>query len=224
MIYFPLSKFIDSAETVVAPGAVITAEGQALVRAPGAPAAGVTPSMAADDEEIFAGFAVAGVSAAPLPLLYTSKVEEFVVPASGAATLAFVPVAGQLFAYNATIGAAIASPTISGQMVTGLPAGNTVRVTYKYALSAVQARNLQGDVQPGGYAGEYVGQVGLVKRGLIYTSEFNASVDWSAATEIKLAANGMITNQTGTGVAIKGYVVAVPSVETPFLGIEFSCP
>lgn len=222
MIYFPLSKFVDSAETMVAPGAVITAEGQALVRAPGAPAAGVTPSMAADDSEIFAGFAVAGVSAAPLPLLYASKVEEFVVPASGVATLAFAPVAGQLFAFNTTTNAAIASPTIVGQKVTGLAAGNTVRITYKYALSAVQARALQGDVQPGGYAGEYVGQVGLIKRGLIYTSEFDASVNWAAATEIKLDVNGMITDQSGAGAAIKGYVVALPNVETPFLGIEFS--
>jgi hypothetical protein len=222
MIYFPLSKFVDSAETVVAPGAVITAEGQALVRAPGAPAAGVTPSMAADDTEIFAGFAVAGVSAAPLPLLYASKVEEFVVPGSGVVSLAFAPVAGQLFAYNITAGAAIAAPTVTGNKVTGLPAGNTVRVTYKYALSAVQARNLQGDVQPGGYAGEYVGQVGLIKRGLIYTSQFDAAVNWAAATEIKLAVNGMITDQTGDGAAIKGYVVALPNVETPYLGIEFS--
>ena len=222
MIYFPLSKFVDSAETVVAPGAVITAEGQALVRAPGAPATGVTPSMAADASEAFAGFAVAGVSAAPLPLLYASKVEEFVVPASGVATLAFTPVAGQLFAYNLTTGAAIASPTVTGATVSGLTAGNTVRVTYKYALSAVQARALQGDVQPGGYAGEYVGQVGLIKRGLVYTSEFDASVDWSAATEIKLGANGQITDQTGTGATIKGYVVSLPNVDTPYLGIEFS--
>jgi hypothetical protein len=95
-------------------------------------------------------------------------------------------------------------------------------VTYKYALSAVQARALQGDVQPGGYAGEYVGQVGLLKRGIIYTSEFDAAVNWAAATEIKLGVNGIITDQTGTGAAIKGYVVSVPNVETPFLGIEFS--
>ena len=222
MIYFPLSRFPDSSETVVAPGAVITAEGQALVRAPGAPASGVTPSMAADDTEIFAGFAVAGVSAAPLPLLYESKVEEFVVPASGVVTLAFTPVAGQLFAFNVTTSAAIASPTIAGKSITGLTGGNTVRVTYKYAVTAVQARALQGDVQPGGYAGSYVGQVGLIKRGVIYTSEFDASVNWAAATGITLAPNGMITDQTGDGAVINGYVIAVPSQETPYLGIEFS--
>jgi hypothetical protein len=178
--------------------------------------------MAADDTEIFAGFSIAGVSAAPLPLLYTSKVEEFIVPGSGVVSLAFTPVAGQLSASNLTTGAVIASPTVAGLQITGLPAGNSVRVTYKYALSAVQARALQGDVQPGGYAGEYVGQVGLLKRGIIYTSEFNAAVNWAAATEIKLGVNGIITDQTGTGAAIKGYVVSVPNVETPFLGIEFS--
>lgn len=222
MIYFPLSKFVDSAETIVAPGANITAEGQALVRAPGAPASGVTVSMADDDTEIFAGFAVAGVSAAPMALLYASKVEEFVVPASGVVTLAFTPVTGQLFAYNLTTSEAVEGTAITDNTVTGLTAGNTVRITYKYALSAVQARSLQGDVQPGGYAGEYVGQIGLVKRGAIFTSEFDSAVDWSKATEIRLAPNGQITDQNGTGATIKGYVIAVPNTETPFLGLEFS--
>lgn len=222
MIYFPLSKFPDSAEAVVAPGARITAEGQALVRAPGAPASGVTPSMAADDTEIFAGFSIAGVSAAPLPLLYATKVEEFVVPASGVVGLAFTPVAGELFVINLTTGLAVATPSVTGNNVTGLTAGNTVRVTYKYALSSIQARALQGDVQPGGYAGEYVGQIGLIKRGLIFTSEFDATVNWAVATEIRLAPNGQITNQDGDGAKIEGYVVAIPNVETPMLGIEFS--
>jgi hypothetical protein len=222
MIYFPLSKFVDSAETVVAPGAVITAEGQALVRAPGAPATGVTVSMADDDTEIFAGFSIAGVSAAPMPVYYASKVEEFIVPASGVVSLAFTPVPGELFAYNLTTSTAVAEPEVTENTVIGLTAGNTLRITYKYALSAVQARALQGDVQPGGYAGEYVGQIGLIKRGLIFTDQFDSSVDWSAATGIRLAPNGMVTNQDGEGAEIKGYVVSVPNVETPFLGIEFS--
>lgn len=225
MLYLPLSKFPDSAETVVAPGAVITAEGQALVRAPGAVSTGVTPSMAADASEIFAGFAIAGVSAAPLVASYANKVEEFVVPASGSVTLAQTPVAGQITVFNVTTGAVVAitgGVTLTGKTIAGLTAGNTVRVTYKYALTVVQARALQGDVQPGGYAGAYVGQVGLVKRGLIYTSEFDAGVNWAAATAIKLDANGLVTDQTGAGATINGYVVSVPTQDVPYLGLEFS--
>lgn len=218
MIYFPLTKIVDSGEAVVAPTANITAEGQALVKT----AKGLAPALgtAAD---VFAGFSIAGVSAAPMQALYTTKVETALVPGNGVVTLAQTPVAGQLAAFDNTDGAAIAAPTVAGKTVTGLTAGNTVTITYKYALSVVQARALQGDVQPGGYAGAYVGQIGLAKRGTIFTDQFDASVDWSAATGLKLAANGQITNQAGSGVALPGaYVVSTPNQEVPFLGLEFS--
>ena len=87
MIYLPFTKIVDSSEANVAAGAVITAEGQALVRAVGAPASGVQQSMAASATELFAGFAIAGVSAAPFQALYATKVEEFVVPGSGIVAL-----------------------------------------------------------------------------------------------------------------------------------------
>jgi hypothetical protein len=226
MIYFPLSRFPDSAETIVAPGVAIGAEGQALVRAPGV--TGVMPAAAEDDTEVFVGFAVAGVSAAPLAITEASKVEEFVVPASGVVTLAFTPKAGELAVYNLTtkepeVAAGPASTGVGPTLIDMTP-GTTARITYKYTLNAVQARALQGDVQPGGYAGAYVGQIGLIKRGLIFTDQFDAAVDWAAATAIKLAADGKLTNEEGDGAQINGYVVAVPGVENPFLGIEFSCP
>lgn len=222
MIYFPLTKIVDSSEAVVAAGASITAEGQALIRVLAAPASGVTPSNGAANE-IFAGFAVMGVSAAPLPALYATKKESFLVPASGIIQLANTPVSGQLAVYDVTAGAAVAAPTVVGSTVTTLTVGNRVDVTYKYALTVVQSRALQGDVQAGGYAGAYVGQIGVFKRGTIYTDQFDASTDWRAATSLKLGANGQITSQTGSGAAIPGaYVVALPTQEVPFLGIEFS--
>ena len=130
MIYFPLSKFVDSAEVVTAAGAIITAEGQALVRAPGAPASGVMQSMAASATEIFAGFAVAGVSAAPLPNAYAVQVETFVVPGSGIVALAYTPVAGQVLVQDVTAGSDVATPTVVANTITGLTAGDTVNVTY----------------------------------------------------------------------------------------------
>lgn len=232
MLYLPLSKFPDSAETVVAPGASIAAEGQALVRAAGAPSAGVTPS-AGTGSEIFAGFAFAGVSAAPLPAPYANKVETFVVPSTGSVQLQFTPVSGQVFIYDVTAGAAVAitgGVSVTGNVVAGLTSGHTVNITYKYALTVLQSRALQGDVQPGGYAGAYVGQIGLVKRGLIYTSEFDASSNWATATGIYLAPNGQLTASSSVTVGgtttnytqVNGYVVAVPGQDVPFLGIEFS--
>jgi hypothetical protein len=226
MIYFPLSKLRDSSEAVVASGVTITAEGQALVRASGANASGVTLSTGSGTSEVFAGFAVAGLSAAPLSIPYVSAVETYTVPVGGTVTLQQTNVAGQISVFDNTTGAAV---TINGttitnvnNTVTGLTAGDSVTITYKYAPSVVQARALVGDVQPGGYAGLTVSQVGVVKRGVIYTTEFDASKNWAAATGIKLAANGQITDQSGTGTAIQGYVVAVPTATVPFLGIEFS--
>lgn len=221
MFYLPLSKIVDSSEAVVAPGAVISAEGQALVRQPGAAAEGVLPSTGGAGE-IFCGFAVAGVSAAPFQEGYANKVEHFVVPASGKVNLQFAPVSGQFSAVVVDTNKPVSGAALSGKVIDGLTAGVEVKVTYKYALSVVQARALYGDVQPGGYAGAQVGQIGQFKRGVIYTSEFDASLDWAAATEIRLGANGQLVDQSGTGEKINAVVVALPNMDVPYLGIEFT--
>jgi hypothetical protein len=221
MLYLPKSKFIDSAEANVVPGVAITAEGQALVRAAGAPHLGVMPSTGALGE-LFVGFAIAATSAAAFLASYNNKVETLVVPGSGIIQLASTPVAGQVFVYDETSGDPVDAPALADNQISGLEAGNTVRVTYKYAMTVVQARALQGDTQPGGYVGDHVGQIGLIKRGLIYTSEFDASVNWAKAKEIRLGANGQVTDK-GTGTVLTGaYVVALPSAETAYLGLEFS--
>ena len=116
--------------------------------------------------------------------------------------------------------------TVSGKVVSceALKEGMNVRVTYRYAMSVVEAKSIMGDLQPGGPSGAMVGQIGFISRGVVYTNWFDPAVDWSKATAIKLAANGMITDQSGSGVAIKGYVLAdgIPSAMYPFLGIKFS--
>lgn len=218
-----LSKFVSSGEALVAPGAVITAEGQAMVRVLGATAAGVMPSTGSTATEVFCGFAIAGTSAAPYPELYTNKVETFIAPTTGTLTLQFTPVNGQEFVFDNTSGVLL-NYTVTGKNINinTAVAGDTVSVTYKYAMTTVQRQAMQGNTQPGGYAGAYVNQIGLVKRGLVYTSEFDVSVNWAAATAIKVGPNGQLTDQTGTGAAISAVVTSLPSVDYPFLGLEFS--
>lgn len=222
-----LSKFESSAEVLVAPGSVITAEGQAMVRLAGSTAAGVLPSAAVPNTtEIFVGFAIAGTSALPFPEMYASKVEAFIMPASGVLTLQLTPTNGQIFVYDNTTGAAIpasAYTVVANKItVTSPTAGDSISVTYKYALTVVQRHALYGNTQPGGYAGATINQVGLVKRGLIYITEFDNSVNWAAATAVTVAANGQVTDQSGKGAVIPAVVVALPSVDYPFLGLEFS--
>lgn len=221
MIYGPFSKYVDSSEAVVAPGAVINAEGLALVRAAGNQAAGVLPATGTS-ADVFAGFSIAGTSAAPFMEGFTNKQETFIVPATGTVTLQFAPVPTQVFVFDKTTGAAASGYAVSGKNVTSLTVGDEVVVTYKYALSVIQARSLQGDVQPGGYSGAYIGQIGLIKRGQIYTSEYDTSKNWAAATAVKLAAGGQVTDQSGAGVAIPAAIIAVPSSEVTYLGLEFS--
>lgn len=222
MLYLPNSKIVDSSDVLVAAGAIITAEGQALIRASGAPSSGVTVS-GGSSSEIFAGFSIQGVSAAPYPALYLSKVEKFTVPGSGIVQLAQTPVSGQLGVYDTTTSTQVSSPTVVGSTVTGLTAGDIVNVTYQYAATVIQSRSIIGDTQPGGSAGYSVGQTGLIQRGTIFTDQFNAAVNWAAATAIKTQANGQITDQTGSGATITGaYVVQAPTSDVPFLGITFS--
>jgi len=220
MFYLPLSKIVDSAEVAVAPGAMVHAEAQALTRQPGNQAAGVGASQGIANE-IFCGFAIAGTSAAPFLETFDNKVEHFVVPAGGNVKLQMTPVAGQFNVYDETAGSADADATCTGNVVSGLTVGNTVKVTYKYEMNATQIRAKMGDIQPGGYVGNEVNQLGCAKRGLIYTGEFDASVDWANVTAIKLGANGQLV-ASGAGVTITGFVTHLPTADIPYLGVEFS--
>lgn len=229
--YFPFGRTNDSTEMLVAPGATFFAEGQAAVRTAGATSAGVLPSTGTATD-IFVGFVVAGTSAAPFAEAFYNKVEEFLVPSTGAITLSVTPVAGQVFVLDNTTGAPATGYTVTGAQVTGLVAGDEVTVTYKYPLTVIQARALFGDVQPGGYVGAEVGQIGVYTRGTVYTSEFDDSKNYAAAgaagSILVLAANGQVTLGTpgaagAAPIAIpNAYVSAVPSQDQPFLGITFS--
>lgn len=228
--YLPNGRVADMGDVLVAPGAVILAESQALVVSNGAQSMGVMPATGTATD-VFAGFAIAGTSALPFPEAYTNKVEQFVVPTGGMITLSMTPVAGQVFVMDTTTGTADTTFTVSGANVSGLTPGDTVVVTYKYAMSIIQQRALFGDIQPGGYVGAYVGQIGLITRGDVWISEFNANANWAAAgsagNTICLAANGQLTlgtpNTGSAGNAVSNMIVTgIPSMTIPYLGLRFS--
>jgi hypothetical protein len=231
--YLPFTKAEQSTEMFTAPGAgdQFSAEGQAVVRKAGASEQGVMPSTG-QASDIFCGFSFAGTSALPFPEPFYTKVEQFLVPATGAVTLSMTPIAGQVFVFDNTTGLpASPTPTVTGNQVSGLTAGDTVTITYKYPLTVVQRRALFGDIQPGGYVGAYVGQIGVITRGTIWTDQYDASADWTkagttAALQIVAGPAGQLMLGTpGTnGVAVNGYVVGLPGQDIPFLGITFSAP
>ena len=219
MLYID-TRIVDSSEAILAEGAQVTQEGQAMVAVPGK---GISPSTGAENE-IFAGFAMNQLCGIPVLEPYGIAVEEFLVDSSAKVTVQFAPISKSVALINLETDAAIASPTVTGKTIAAtMTAGMKVKVVYRYALTNIQARAMMGDAQPGGPAGAIVGQCGLAKRGIIYTSCFDTSVNWAAATAIKLASGGFVTDQSGEGIALTGaYVVKVPTAEIPFLGIEFS--
>lgn len=234
-MYLPFGKFEQSTEMLQAPGAHFSAEGQAVVRQAGATSVGVVPSTG-QASDIFCGFAIAGTSALPFPEPTYTKVENFLVPATGSITLSMTPSSNaDVGVYDLTTSSAVASPTVNGAKVRGLTAGDQVQVTYKYDLTAVTRRALFGDVQPGGYVGDTVGQIGVVTRGTVYTDQFDHSLDWTQAGSadkkhtLAVAANGQVTmvdksTTVQPNAVINGYVVSLPTQDVPFLGITFVAP
>lgn len=215
------TRIVDSTSAIVAPGALIQASGAALVRLDGAQAAGVQLSTGVAGET-FVGFSFALSSGTPFLETVTNKVEVYIVPGSGTITLSRTPVGGQISVWDETAGAAVTDPSVTGAQVTGLEPQHRVEVTYKYVETVFEARTRLGDAAPGGYSGDTYGQIGVITKGRIYTTEFDASVDWRAATAIKMNPNGQITDQNGTGNAIPGTIIDVPGVDYPELGIEFA--
>jgi hypothetical protein len=172
--------------------------------------------------EVFAGFVLAQTSAAPFLEQTAVIVETHVVGAAGTVALNFTPLASSTSVEDTTTGAAVANPSVSGSIVSGLTAGDVVKVTYTYALTVSQAIGLMGNAIPSGYAGSLLGSTGCSQGGRIYLSTFDTSKNWAAATGVKLGANGQVTDQTGSGVSIGALIVAVPTQDIPFLGLEFN--
>jgi len=226
-IYAPLTHGPISGEFAVAPGAMITEEGQALVRTNTNQTAGVLPSTG-EASDIFVGFALAHTVGAAFEEPFHNAIETYVVPADGKVTLIKTPIAGQVGIMDMSVVPPAPVPvtggvTVTGNVISGLTAGDTVQVTYKYALTVYERTALFGNAQPGGYVGNYVDQVGYISKGQIFTSAFDASVNWLAATQVKLAPNGQVTDQNGTGnVIANATITAVPSSQVPYLGIFLS--
>lgn len=220
MLYFPNTRQYVSVELPVAPGSQVTAEGSALVADTTAGVFGVKPSTGG------AGDNFVGVSVSQqMTLNFMSKVEEFVHPAGNTFTLARTPAASTLSVYNLTTGAVVPAGaggwTLAGRVLTldAATLGNTLAATYRFAPTAIEARSIQGDVYPGGPAGAMVNQVGVIKNGTIYTTEFDSTVNWRAANPtVRVGANGLFT-VGGSGAIVNCAIVSVPSVAQPFLGL-----
>lgn len=223
MIYYPLTAATVSNSLPKAVGATFSADGQALIRTIVSGHAGIAPAAGAAGE-VFAGFLHAKTSAQPFLQTTLTLTEEVTLSAGGVVVLRKVPLAGTVGAFSITDNAPIISANFTvGSDGTFTAAGSPsdqVRITYVTALTVDAARAVFGDVQPGGYVGDTIGYASVMEQGTIYTDQYDTTVDWSAATAVKLAAGGKVTNQAGAGVTINAVVYQIPTASIPFLGLR----
>lgn len=220
MLYFPNGRPALSTELPILASATIAAEGQALVGSTAGGVFGVGPSAGTANEN-FLGLAVSQ----QIALSVFPKVQEFVQPSSNTISLTRTPNASTLMVYNVTTSAVLVITTdytISGKTVTMNAAyqGHTIRFIYKYSPTATEVRAIMGDVYPGGAAGTSIGQVGVFQKGVVYTTEYDSTKDWttSASVTVKSGANGLVT-QGGSGATIACAIVSSPNTTNPYLGL-----
>ncbi len=219
MLSFPNTRGAISGEMPVAPSAVISAEGQAIVSEVNAGVAGAKPSTGAAGER-FLGVAVSQ----QMTLTSVSKVEEVIQPSSNIINLARLPSAGTLSIYDFDTAAPIAlgaGVTLVGQVLTlaASTLGHKLAILYKFVPTTVEARSIQGDVYPGGPAGAVVNQVGIIRSGPVYTDQFDTTVNWNATNPVvRLGANGQFTIG-GAGTIVDAAILAVPASANQFLGL-----
>jgi hypothetical protein len=62
-----------------------------------------------------------------------------------------------------------------------------------------------------------------MRAGEIYTNFFDTAVNWRAATALKIAAGGKLTDQSGAGTQLAmAEIIAIPTAMQPFLGVRFT--
>lgn len=231
MLLFPNTRVELSLERPVLPGITIENEGSALIASYSGGTFGVQESLGAAGE-VFVGVSLSRpMSPADAPV-----VEVLTVSAGGTVTLKAGPLAGTTRVLKNSTGlpytvVAIApAAATEAQVVAGSPtvtfqtgqAGQVVTVTYRRSLTVAQAIMMIGNQDIGGPAGAYMGQVGVLTRGDVYTSEFDTLADWTTTPgNLRLGANGKFT-MTGTGVAVPGYIISVPSEGNPWLGLHIA--
>jgi hypothetical protein len=120
-------------------------------------------------------------------------------------------------AFQYTVGGA------NGQTLTfnSSVAGSMAVITYRYSLTIQQAEIFVGDGIAGGYSPSAVtGTVGVIERGIFFTSNFSTGTYWGAGnvTDVTLAAGGLYS-AGGAGASVPGTVYQIPTTDIPFLGL-----
>lgn len=226
-------------EANIASGSTVSAEGRILVAALGTDGEEyLTESAGISSSEKFAGISY---NTALTPTRYPN-VETGTIPAAVAYNIQLVKtnlVAPQIRVYASITGELVnytsTDPTvpIAGRFcvnyTTGLVYFNaaqkseTVVIYYQYSPTTLEAttRFWQAGINVNS-AGVF-NQIGVIKAPcIVYTSEYDAAINWATNVTIKTGATGRFEGTGGSGYPLAtARVVHVPDVDNVFLGIEF---
>lgn len=231
MLYFPQTNIELSRERPVAAGHMITAEGAALVSDLTGGQYGVKQSTGAANE-VFVGISINSVTS----LTETPKIEEALPGSANAIVLAAEPLAGTVRVIRVDTGAVLTAAATADATHYAVDAQNPrkfkfdaalatvgIKVIYSYAPTLAQAMALQGNILPGGPAGQYLGQVGVITRGDVFTDQWDTAGDWSTAKGVALAANGKFTPVADPADALRGVqLIELPSAARSTLGLNIN--
>jgi hypothetical protein len=96
-----------------------------------------------------------------------------------------------------------------------------IEMVYKYSPSVLEAKANYADadinINP---AFAFLGSIGCILTGEIFTDQFDASVDWSAKRGEVYLGTGLLTGSGAT--KLGAHVTHVPTADNPFLGVQFS--
>lgn len=233
MLYFPQTSIEISRERPVAGGSLITAEGAALVGVMVGGVYGVKQATGVAGEKL-SGISLNTVTG----LTQVPKIEAAVLGATNGIVLAAEPIVGTVRVFRKDSGAALTAAATADATHYSVDPANPRRfvfdatlvgvgfgIVYSYAPTLVQAMALQGNVLPGGPAGQYLGQVGVITRGDVYTDQWNTALDWSTAVGVVLGANGKFEPTTDAAVAAQGVqIIELPSASRSTLGLAINVP
>lgn len=226
------SRFFETYVSEVHSAVNAIEEGVALVHTIEGGIGKVRPSVGGGSEN-FAGIAM-GRSATPTVVPY---IENLTVPSSGAYTVTLSkPMSGTAISVVAiaagvrtalTAGAAsnAGEYSISSGVITvnSSKAGNTLEVTYKYAISLQEAIMRYNFQQNGTHNVTDLGTIGVATTGIVFTDRFDVASNWGSATaasSIYITADGIFTLTSSSNTKVEVTIVSIPTSADSFLGLR----
>lgn len=231
MLYFPQTRPEVSVERPVALGSLIASEGAALIDSLSGGQYGVKPSTGVAGE-VFVGVSLNSVST----MTQAPAIDEATIGNTLAVTLTHLPLPGSVRVVKTATGAVLAAAAAASATEYAVDANNPQRfifdaslqgagvtVTYSFAPTVAQAVAMQGNILPGGPAGQYLGQVGVITRGDVFTDMWDTAADWSTAVGVVLQASGRFGPTAVAANALRGVrIIELPTAGRAALGLNIN--